>query len=84
MLQVDVLVNTPGRKLRLKHGALSSSLLKIAGKSLQDECDQIAPEGIQYGEIVVTSGGGLQCQEVVHGACCDWIEGAEKCKEVST
>ena len=83
MLQVDVIINTPTRKLNLRSGALSSSLLKAAGRVLQEECRQNAPQGgIQYGETVMTSGGRMQCRAVVHGACCDWIDGADVCKEV--
>ena len=83
MLQVDVIVNTPTRKLNLRSGALSGALLKAAGRVLQEECRQNAPAGgIQYGETVVTSGGRLRCRAVVHGACCDWIDGPDVCKEV--
>ena len=84
LLQVDVLVNTPVRGLHLEAGAVSSSLLKAAGPVLQDECHQKAPDGIEFGETVTTSGGNLKCAVVVHAACCDWSEGSDKCKEVAT
>ena len=76
-------MNIPGRRLNLGYGAVSSSLLNGAGKVLQDECYQNAPNGIEFGETVTTSGGNLKCDVVVHGACCDWGEGADKCKEVT-
>ena len=81
---MDVIVDTPGRGLRLNLGTESSSLLKAAGKVLQDECNQKAPNGIAFGETVTTSGGQLKCRVVVHGACCDWGKGPEMCTEVYT
>ena len=80
---MDVIVNTPGRRLNLAYGAVSSSLLSVAGKVLQDECKQKAPNGIDFGETVATFGGNLKCDVVVHGACCEWGEGPVKCKEVT-
>ena len=69
--------------LSLDTGAVSSSLLNVAGKVLQDECNQNAPDGVEFGETVTTSGGNLKCDVVVHGACCAWGEGPDKCKEVT-
>ena len=80
---MDVIVNTPGRHLQLRCGAVSISLLNVAGKALQDECKQKAPNGIEFGETVTTFGGNLKCDVVVHGACCEWAEGPDKCKEVT-
>ena len=82
LIQVDVIVNSINAELRLDGGEVSNALLDIAGETLQEECDSIAPDGIEVGEVVVTSGGQLECQHVVHGACCGWGEGEETCTEV--
>ena len=80
MLQVDVIVNSTTTSLELDNGALSSSILKEGGDTLQEECDEKAPDGIELGEVVVTSGGQLPCQFVVHGAACSWTD--KQCTEV--
>ena len=80
ILQVDVIVNSTTTSLLLKIGALSSSIVKAGGDTLQEECKKVAPKGIKPGEVVVTSGGQLPCQFVVHGAACSWTD--EQCTEV--
>ena len=70
ILQVDVIVNSTTTSLQLNSGALSASVLKAGGDTLQEECKKVAPKGIKPGEVVVTSGGQLPCQFVVHGAAC--------------
>ena len=81
--QVDAIVNSAGTELRLHRGASSRTLVAKGGKTLQEECDSKAPDGIKFGEVVVTSGGQLQCKYVIHGACCDWTDGVDTCKQVS-
>ena len=71
-LQVDAIVNSTNAQLRLDKGFVSKSLLDNGGRVLQDECQKYAPNGIRSGEVVVTSGGQLQCKIVIHGACCRW------------
>ena len=55
---------------------MSRTLLLNGGKIIELECRLKAPNGIQHGEVVVTSGGRLNCQFIVHGACCPWDGGA--------
>ena len=61
----------------MDNGAISQSLVAVGGPSLQAECDEFAPNGIDYGEVVLTSGGKLQCDYVIHGACSTWANGYE-------
>ncbi|KAJ8320637.1 hypothetical protein KUTeg_002224 [Tegillarca granosa] len=75
--KVDVIVNTTEKDLNLKVGAVSSTLLKIGGKSLQDECSAKYPNGIIPGEIAETSGGSLQCSKVLHGSLPNWDDGGK-------
>ena len=81
--QVSLVVNSAGEELRLHRGQASKALLEKAGKKLQAKCDEIAPKGIKFGEVVVTPGYELQSAFVVHGACCDWSAGETTCERVS-
>ena len=80
--QVDVIVNSTAPNLQLNVGLISSSLLKVGGEILQDECLRNAPGGVRDGDVVVTSGGQLQCQFVVHGSCTGWMNGDGRCLQV--
>ncbi|XP_013401660.1 poly [ADP-ribose] polymerase 14 isoform X2 [Lingula anatina] len=76
----DIIVNTTSRDLKLANGAVSRSLLSAGGNVLQVECDQQAPNGLQFGDIVETSGGNLKCKRVFHGSCLNWsASGSEEC-----
>ena len=74
-LQVDGIVNSTNRQLQLERGYVSKALLDIGGQTLQNECQQKAIHGVEFGEVVVTSGGKLNCEFVIHGACCQWDGG---------
>lgn len=65
-------MNTTSKDLKLGNGAVSASLLKAGGPILQQECDQNYPQGIQHGDIAVTSGGNLYCQSICHGSLPGW------------
>ncbi|KAJ8316973.1 hypothetical protein KUTeg_004877 [Tegillarca granosa] len=80
---VDVIVNSTSRNLQLNNGAVSSSLLKAGGPGLQQECSNNYPNGIQPGDVAVTSGGRLNCQSVFHGSLKDWsTAGGSKSLEI--
>ena len=81
--QVDVIVNSTNCQLELERGYVSKALLDRGGETLQRECHQNAPNGIKCGEVVVTSGGQLMCQLVIHGACCQWDGGTGRSKQVT-
>ncbi|XP_056006116.1 protein mono-ADP-ribosyltransferase PARP14-like isoform X2 [Ostrea edulis] len=82
--QVDVIVNTTSKDLKLGNGAVSASLLKAGGRTLQQECDQNYPNGIQHGEIAVTSGGNLSCQFICHGSLPGWDQQGQALKILRT
>nr|KAG5706732.1 hypothetical protein BaRGS_007235 [Batillaria attramentaria] len=77
-VRADVIVNTTSTDLDLAKGAVSSSILKAGGSSLQEECQHKYPVGIKPGEIAHTKGHGLACKEVYHIALEAWSSGAEK------
>ncbi|XP_053407527.1 protein mono-ADP-ribosyltransferase PARP14-like [Mercenaria mercenaria] len=64
--KVDVIVNSAAPDLQLRRGASSNAILKAAGDRIQQECDQNYPNGIQVGEVAVTSAGKLKCTKVFH------------------
>ncbi|XP_062593153.1 protein mono-ADP-ribosyltransferase PARP14-like, partial [Saccostrea cucullata] len=59
--KMDVIVNTASKDLRLNYGAVSASISKAGGDSIQQECLNKYPDGINPGEIAVTGGGNLAC-----------------------
>ena len=62
---------------------MSKSLLQAGGQRIYTECHQQAPNGIEFAETVLTSGGNLKCQYIVHGACCQW-DGTGESEKVLT
>ncbi|KAK3598155.1 hypothetical protein CHS0354_013664 [Potamilus streckersoni] len=65
--RVDVIVNSTNQKLDLRIGAISKSIIKYGGDTIQRECLQHYPNGISPGQVVVTGGGNLSCMNVYHG-----------------
>lgn len=65
---MDVIVNSSHRSLDLSKGRASKALLEAAGDGIQTECRTNYPNGIQDGEIAITSGGQLLCKAIYHGA----------------
>jgi len=76
-------VNTTGKDLKLSSGAVSKLILSTAGQQIQAECQQLAPDGIQLGNVVETSGYKLPCSKVYHGACKNWDNDSGPCETVS-
>ncbi|CAG2257456.1 unnamed protein product [Mytilus edulis] len=66
--KVDALVNSCGTDLNLDNGVVSSTLLKAAGKTIQDECTKRHPKGVNVGDIVCTNAGKLQAKIICHCA----------------
>ena len=81
---MDVIVNTASADLNLSHGAVSASILKIGGDSIQQECQLKYPNGINPGEVAVTSGGRLACKIVCHGALPKWDKESGESKKVGS
>ena len=72
LCKVDVIVNTTSKNLDLNQGAVSTSIMKLGGASIQQECHVKYPKGINYGEVAITGGGNLCCKSVYHGALPKW------------
>ncbi|CAG2200838.1 unnamed protein product [Mytilus edulis] len=80
-MRADAIVNTTSKGLQLNQGAVSASLLRDGGRRLQDECSKKYPQGVDYGEVAVTSGGNLNCNIVCHGCLDQWNPGGIKVLE---
>ena len=59
-MQVDVIVNSVSASLDLQKGFVSKELVKKAGVTIQKECHDQHKEGINIGNITVTSAGNLK------------------------
>ncbi|XP_062595054.1 uncharacterized protein LOC134256426 [Saccostrea cucullata] len=70
--QVDVIVCSGPKDLKLKNKGMAETMLMAAGSKLQKDCDDKYPNGIQYGDIAITGGHDLHCQFVYHGALPKW------------
>ena len=68
--QVDVIVNSASSDLDLSKNASAKALSNAAGPALQQECKAIGK--VNTGDIVVTSGGKLNCKHVFHTSCATW------------
>lgn len=79
---VDVIVNSTSTDLDLKKGTASKVLLQEAGDSLQTECRQSYPNGINVGDLAITGAGNLPCQLVYHGSLIKW--GSNNAAQVHT
>ena len=80
---MDIIVNTTAKTLMLSHGAVSRLMSSTAGPMMQAECQQLAPDGVQFGDVIETSGYNLPCTKVYHGACMAWDNGAGNCETVT-
>lgn len=68
VFKVDVLINSVGVSLNLRNGIVSQKLVEKAGKSVQDECKKKYKNGINIGDIAITSAGHMICQKIFHVA----------------
>ncbi|VDI26732.1 Hypothetical predicted protein, partial [Mytilus galloprovincialis] len=72
--QVDLLVNTVGKRLDLTQGYVSKSILRKAGQTIQNECNKRYPEGISVGQVIMTTSGNLTtCRNICHGVLPGWM-----------
>ncbi|XP_021355999.1 uncharacterized protein LOC110452051 [Mizuhopecten yessoensis] len=69
----QVIVNTTDTTLSLDYGAVSASILRVAGPQIQKECDQYY-SGVKFGEVVITRGYKLKCKHVFHGALPSYVK----------
>lgn len=80
---VDVIVNSVNNRLELNHGSLSRTLVTAGGNVLQTECKNKYPNGLEVGQIAVTTGGNLSCKHVYH-ACISDFQTEEKTESKQT
>jgi O-acetyl-ADP-ribose deacetylase (regulator of RNase III) len=68
IFKADVMVNScaPDMKLQTRPG-LSKTISEAAGSQLQDEINHKYPRGIQVGNLAITGGHAIQCNEMFHG-----------------
>lgn len=63
----DIIVNSAPSNMKLNTaGKVSSIILERAGEAIQEECDERFPNGIQNGEVAITSGYKLPYSLVFH------------------
>jgi O-acetyl-ADP-ribose deacetylase (regulator of RNase III) len=55
--------------MTLDAGAISKTVLKAAGKQIQTEVNKSAPNGVEFGKAIQTSGGNMTwLKAIYHGA----------------
>ncbi|NIM90067.1 MAG: O-acetyl-ADP-ribose deacetylase [Candidatus Aminicenantes bacterium] len=74
LLDVEAVVNAANKNLVLG-GGVAGAIRKFGGPSIQEECDKIGP--IAVGEAVLTGGGSLKAQYVIHAVGPVYGEGNE-------
>ena len=72
--QAEVYVNSTSSDLVLSNGAVSKSILRAGGQTVQDECtNHVSKNGrVKPGDIVVTRAGNIQCKHIFHTACSNY------------
>ncbi|XP_053394612.1 protein mono-ADP-ribosyltransferase PARP14-like [Mercenaria mercenaria] len=73
--KADALVNIVDKSVDLKRGTISATLLKNGGDELQQELQAKCPNGLENGQIAITSGQKLSCRHVIHGRLGGWNGG---------
>lgn len=75
-MKCDVIVNSTHGDLNLNFGAVSGTILKLAGNKIQDECNAIMKQRtkskLSSEDVAVTNGYDLDCRYVFHGALAIW------------
>ncbi|XP_071127799.1 protein mono-ADP-ribosyltransferase PARP15-like [Mytilus edulis] len=75
----DVLVNSAVPDLDLSKGRASKALVDAAGTSLQSECTNQYPSGINSKTVAITGPGNLHCKAIFHVTLPRWkAQGDEK------
>lgn len=62
--QVEAIINSTGKNLKLDEGSVSKSILQKAGPELQNECTSKGP--LNVSQVVETWGYNLPCSKVFH------------------
>jgi O-acetyl-ADP-ribose deacetylase (regulator of RNase III) len=74
LLDVDAIVNAANKSLILG-GGVAGAIRSLGGPSIQAECNELGP--IEVGDAVITGGGDLKAQYVIHAAGPVYGEGDE-------
>lgn len=77
VLNVDAIVNAANKSLILG-GGVAGAIRNFGGPSIQEECNEIGP--IEVGEAVITGGGNLNADYVIHAVGPVYGEGDEDSK----
>jgi O-acetyl-ADP-ribose deacetylase (regulator of RNase III) len=76
-LKVDAIVNAANKSLILG-GGVAGAIRNFGGPSIQDECNEIG--SVEVGEAVITGGGNLHADYVIHAVGPVYGEGDEDIK----
>ncbi|XP_041355431.1 protein mono-ADP-ribosyltransferase PARP14-like [Gigantopelta aegis] len=84
LFKVDVIVNSTGNRLNLSEGPISKIILEAAGSSIQEECKNNYPNGIESWGVAVTSGGNITCKQIYHICLVrsEWSSVKQKYKDI--
>lgn len=77
-----MIFNTTAKDLNLNSGAISQSIAKAAGPTIQAEVLQQCPNGLHTGQNVVSSRGNLNCQQIFHAVLIHWDGGSGQAQQV--
>jgi len=77
LLDVEAIVNAANKSLILG-GGVAGAIRNFGGPKIQEECRKIGP--IEVGEAVITGGGNLKAEYVIHAAGPVYGEGDESNK----
>ena len=64
--------NTTAKDLNLNSGAVSKSIVEVAGQAIQKEVSEQCPYGLRVGEHVTTSAGNMKCRCIFHAVLDKW------------
>ncbi|XP_040295798.1 LOW QUALITY PROTEIN: protein mono-ADP-ribosyltransferase PARP15 [Bufo bufo] len=79
----DVIVNSVGKELDLRSGAVSSAIFRKAGARLQDLLNTEKPQSaVTDGCVFITDGCGLPCHFVLHAVVPRWDEGQGSSEQI--
>ncbi|XP_044130403.1 protein mono-ADP-ribosyltransferase PARP14-like, partial [Bufo gargarizans] len=79
----NVIVNSVGKELDLRSGAVSSAIFRKAGARLQDLLNREKPQSaVTDGCVFITDGCGLPCHLVLHAVVPRWDEGQGSSEQV--
>ena len=82
--KVDVIVNSCTAHLELRVGVISNCVLNATGIEVENEVKLRYPNGINYGDIAISSAGGLKGVKKLYHVACPKFENnsSEACKNV--